>query len=100
MKFLPRRVIERCSCSRKHRKSDGTNARTGWRFGETQHGMWGRYQLRRIKDQGERTNTEEDATGSGDDQTEGDGEEHLQPNGTMAIDDILVSKQLRNEHGH
>ena len=58
--------------------------------------MWRRYQLGRIKDHGEReqTNTE-DARGSGNDQTEGDGEEgveHLQPNGKVAVDDILVSE--------
>ena len=42
----------------------------------------------------ERSNTAEDARSSGDDQTEGDGEksiEHLQPDGTLAGDDILVS---------
>ena len=78
-------------------KSDGTNERTGWRwrFSETQHGVWGRYQLGRIKNHGqrERKNTEEDARGSGNDQTEGDeeeGVEYLQPNGTLAIDDILT----------
>ena len=54
-------------------------------------------QLGRIKDHGERgrTNTEEDARGSKDNQTEGDGEEsveHLQPDGTVAGDDILVPK--------
>ena len=35
------------------------------------------------------------ARGSGNDQTEGDGEEgveRLQPDGTMAVDDILVPK--------
>ena len=35
-----------------------------------------------------------DARGSGDDRTKGDGEEgveHLQPDGTVAVDDILVS---------
>ena len=83
--------------SRKHRTSDGADERTGWRFGETQHGVWRRYQLGRIKDHGERerTNTEEDARGSRDNQTEGDGEEsveHLQPNGAVAVDDILVPK--------
>ena len=36
-------------CSREHRKRDGTNERTGWRFGETQHGVWGRNQLGKIK---------------------------------------------------
>ena len=37
----------------------------------------------------------ENARGSGDNQTEGDGEEsveHLQPDGTVAGDDILVPK--------
>ena len=51
------------------------------RFGETQHGVWGRYQLGRIKDHGER----EQRKGSGGDQTEEDGEEdveHLQPDRT------------------
>ena len=41
-------------------------------------------------------NIEEDARGSGNDQTEGDGEEdveHLQPNGTVAVDDIIVPKK-------
>ena len=56
--------------------------------------MWRRYQLGRIKDheERERTNTEEDARGSGDDQTEGDGEkdvEYLQPDDTVAFDDIF-----------
>ena len=40
-------------------------------------------------------NTDEDARGSGDDQTGGgeeEGVEHLQPDGTVAVDDILVSK--------
>ena len=83
-------------CSRKHRTSDGVDERTGWRFGETQHGVWGRYQLGRIKDHRERewTNTEEEARRSGDDQTDGIGEEGvepLQPDGTVAVDDILVS---------
>ena len=59
--------------------------------------MWGRYELGRIKDHEEReqTNTEEDARGSGDNQTEIDGEEgveHLQPNRTVTVDDILVPK--------
>ena len=43
----------------------------------------------------ERPNTAEDARSSGEDQTEGDGEEsieHLQPDGTVAVDDILVIK--------
>ena len=52
-------------------------------------------QLGRIKDhaQKERTNAEEDARGSGDNQTEGVGEEgveNLQPDGTVTIDNILV----------
>ena len=60
-----------------------------------QHGVWSRYQ--RIKNHGEReqTDTEEVARGSGDDQTEGDekeGVEHLQSDGTVAVDDILVPK--------
>ena len=51
-----------------------------------------------IKDHGEkeRTNTEEDARGSGDDQTERDGEEvveNLQPYGTMAVDDAIISEK-------
>ena len=54
-------------------------------------------QLGKIKDHRERewTNTEEDARGSGDDQTEGYREEdaeHFQPDGTEAVEDILVSK--------
>ena len=51
----------------------------------------------------ERPNTAEDARSSGEDQTEGDGEEsieHLQPDGTVAVDDILASQQMRNEHKH
>ena len=56
------------------------------------NGVWGRNQLGRIKDlrimgrERERSYTEEDARGSGDDQTEKDGEEgfeHWQPDGTV-----------------
>ena len=62
-------------CSSKHRMNDGADERTGWRFGETQHGVWGRYQLGMINDHEdrERSNTEEDDRRSGDDQTEGIG---------------------------
>ena len=54
--------------SRNHRMSDGVDEPTGWRFGETQHGMWRRYQLGRIKDHGEIewTKTDKDARGRGD----------------------------------
>ena len=55
------------------------------------------YQLGSIKDHEERewTKTGEDARGGGDNQTEGDGVEgveQLQPDGTVAVNDVLGSK--------
>ena len=90
-------AIECGYCSRENLKSDGTNERTERRLGETQHGVCGRNKLGGIKDHEgrERTNSLEDARGSGDDQTEWDVEEsveHLQPDGAVAVDDILVPK--------
>ena len=57
------------------------------------NGVWGRNQLGRIKNHWERSNTTEDARRSGGDRTEGvEGVDHLQPDGTVAVDEILVPK--------
>ena len=77
--------------SRNHRMSDGVDEPTGWRFGETQHGVWRRYQLGRIM--GRENGITQRKMLEGVETIRQKGErKHLQPDGTVAVDDIIVSK--------